>query len=113
MEQVKHEADSGCVCYGEGEYGVSVDVTEDGMFSHIRLADEPDAKKWDIDIGIWNRSQTIYHLRIGAETEGRIFAGPFHNFERLLFQMKAAGSKIVIDCDPADLDTTFEPEYAH
>lgn len=113
MEQVKDHTDSGCVCYGEGEYGVSVDVTQDGYFGHIRLADEPDAKKWDIDIGFSNREQTIYSLRLGAETEGRIFAGPFYNFERLLFQMKAAGTKIVIDCDPADLETTFEPEYAH
>lgn len=54
---------------------------------------------------------TVWGMRIGGvDTDKRLFLGPMHGFDRTLFQMKVAGTKVIVDENYDDIDTTY-PSY--
>jgi hypothetical protein len=43
-------------------------------------------------------SGEVFHLSFqNQDVEKHLFAGPFYNFERSLFQMKAAKTRVILD----------------
>jgi hypothetical protein len=55
----------------------------------------------------------VYSLTVHGENDSkRLFVGPMHGFERLLFQLKVAGTTIICDCEPSDIDTYY-PDQCH
>jgi hypothetical protein len=73
-----------------------------------------------------DRSQFQSAHRVGVDADGccwrltvdnedanqRLFLGPLFGFERLLFQIKVGGTKIIRDCTPDDVDTEY-PDRCH
>lgn len=114
LQHVKeHHRSGGCVCYGEEEYGITCRIIdkERGDFKEIFFADEPgvDGLYGSKGISISTHAGKVYHLRFGnADVEKQMFVGPLYGFERMLFQMHAAGSKIIYDVDEVDIETRFE-----
>lgn len=52
----------------------------------------------------------VYSLMLGAKDVAKtLFMGPFYNFERTLFQLYAAKSKVIVpaDAEPHDFETSF------
>ncbi len=118
LEMVKEKQEGGCVCYGE-EHGITVIVEASDMhltsdYHHIYLDESTNKSKRDcaIDIGISGKGSIYWLAFKNQDVEKRMFAGPFYGFERMLFQMKAAGTKLVIDCDVSDIETRFGLEHS-
>jgi hypothetical protein len=120
VEEQKDKSSSDCVCYGERQT-VEVEVKDDERlagFKKIYLSESPrkiettfsglPRAKPPADITIGTHYGEVYHLTYkDADVEKGMFAGPLHDFERLVFQMKAAKSKIIFDCDPSDLELSY------
>jgi hypothetical protein len=119
-EYLKDSIDAGCVCYGDAhEITVLVEQSDIRGFTHVYLDDEPNQTKHKcaIHFGVYFGSKPqeeglkageVYHLAFqNQDVERLMFAGPFHGFERMLFQMKAAKSKVIFDCDVDDLEKSY------
>lgn len=115
-EHVQAKASYGCHCHGE-EGQIYVELKQENssysstLWTYITLSDEPvkHAHQAPIRIGVSSRDNEIFSLSFGGQqTEAMIFRGHDSDFEKLLFQAKVAKSKLIIDCDPDDLDLTFE-----
>lgn len=121
VESYRHQLDeevrAGCVCYGDNRITFELTESERG-FRHVLLGREKGQRKGDcdIDIGLHKRSDadlwSIYHLRFrDSNVESKLFAGPFYQFERLLFQMRVAGT--LLELDEASLNGDVELNYGH
>lgn len=128
-EQLK-DHDYGCECDGEKHFVVELADEKQGFF-YVRLNEEKHStlttyKTWDIQFGIHltranSNEEGKKYLREGelfslsfknAETEKKMFIGPIYNFERSIFQMKAAKTKVIIDREDADeVNTNYGHEY--
>lgn len=121
LKELREKEDAGCVCYGERkEITFEVGDREHDSFRDIILSPERDAKKHDCQIrfgvhlkaNLGPNTGTIYHLVFrNADVEKRMFSGPFYGFERMLFQMKAAGTAIVLDHHEIDIETDYTPDH--
>lgn len=112
IETVKERNARGCVCHGDEQ--ITLIVERDGNrldeFVHIHLDDEPRKKKYDCDIQIDAHKGEVFGLRFrNQDVEKQLFVSELHGFERMLFQMKAAKSKIVFDVPADEIETC----YAH
>lgn len=109
IEHIKAQHDAGCVCYGEqNQITLLVEAGNYGNVS-IGLDKEPGQRRaqCDIELGVTKEGK-LYWLRFrDDDVEKRMFAGPFYGFERALFQMKAAGTILEFDADPADINTYY------
>lgn len=109
IEQLKRMQSSGCVCYGDShEITLRVDESDYG-FKYVELSDEPNKSRYggDIRIGV-DKDGKVFSLAFrDQDLEKRMFVGPFHGFEKMLFQMKAAGSKLVFDEEPDYISTSY------
>jgi hypothetical protein len=114
IEHVKNKRDAGCVCFGEqGKITLLVDLDRMPDFARICLDPEHDKASHQCAIQIGTHRGEVYSLTFGRhEVEKQLFVGPLYNFERTLFQMKAARSKIILDIDVEDIETTYELEHA-
>jgi len=68
------------------------------LFTDIALDGTPhkDVAACEIRFGVFQGK--IYHMAIrGVDTDRYVFAGPFYDFHRSLFQMKCAGTRIELD----------------
>jgi len=107
IEQVKDKHNSGCVCYGEEEISFEVNRCN-GFFRYIYLDETAGKTRHQCAIQIGVHNDEVFSLRLpGGDTRNQLFAGPFYGFEKMLFQMKAAGSKIVFDVDPSEIETSY------
>jgi len=112
INHAKREYESGCVCTGGNAKKISLCVKDEGSSSSffsigLDREGEKTINQCDIYFGC-NRKGEIYHLRFrNEEVERRMFVGPLYGFERMLFQMKAAKTKIVIDQDPEDIEMDY------
>jgi hypothetical protein len=91
-----------------GEFTFLMDHGDRG-YTHIELSDDPKVKRYngDIRLGV-DREGKIYTLSFGKrEVEKDLFAGPFYQFEKSLFQMKAAGTKLILDVESSEIDTSY------
>lgn len=113
IEHVKEHVEGGCVCYGE-EQSITLIVEESSTkgFHHVYLDDEPNKKRDSCDINIGLHRDEVYHLSFRNQAvEKQMFAGPFYGFERMLFQMKAAKSKLVLDATADELDLSYASDH--
>lgn len=94
------DSDSGNQFTFEVETGVS-------GYRHIYFDEESGKSRWQCAIQISADAEgKVYALSLDREDVGkRLFAGPFWGFERSLFQMRAAGTRIEFDVEPCDVDT--------
>jgi len=81
----------------------------------ICLAKEERASKYDCDFRITaDKDGEIYHLAFGRhDVDKQLFVGRFYGFERTIFQLYAAKSKLIIpaDADSRDYETSFPAHY--
>ena len=126
--------DAGCHC--EGQYGnIVVEYDSDDnstsglhdLFKNLQLWESRESYKPgsystktksdpDLYIGLSIQGKTaaeglpiahIYHLRFKhGDVTDKMFVGPFYNFERAIFQMKAGSTKIIID-QTEDFETSY------
>lgn len=109
IEHLNEQARGGCVCYGDGRITCLLEDSDYG-FRRLTLAKEAGKRRndGDIQIGITKEGR-IYHLHFrDRDVEKEMFAGPFHGFERSIFQMRAAGTRIEIDAHPEELSLELE-----
>ena len=108
-QQLKDEQDDGCVCYGEDDdLNISCRVTahEHGGYRGIELREKASERTAAIYIGI-TKENKVYYIRFRDQAvETRMFVGPVYGFERMIYQMKAAGTIIEID-DYENVDTYY------
>ena len=83
-------------------------------FKYVCLDVDPDKGRYSCDFRISiDKEGHVYNLQLGGKDVSKtLFVGPIYGFERDVFQLYAAKTKIVIDDDaePRDFDTSF-PEY--
>lgn len=119
-EQLRDHEAAGCVCYGE-EKEIYLLVESSGSiltnYKYIELRHKP--RKSD------DRFGTKYDIRLSVDGNGKvysvgfadkdlaneIFAGPFYNFEQMVFQMKAAGTRITELETWRNIDLSYEVEH--
>lgn len=114
-ERIKEENSAGCVCYGE-RHAISVSIEHEdrygGRWTDVKLWDEAKGEG-SPDIFFSVHGEKIWRLNFkNQQVEQRLFAGPFFYFERTLFQMKAAQTRIVMDVGAEDIDTEIELSHA-
>lgn len=119
-EHLKESMDSGCVCHGTGEFMFRFkreDWKYGSRYYALDFSESSSDKTPDVHVGLSSHggatdgAATVYHLRFGSgDVESKLFSGPFYAFERMLFQMKAANTKITgLDkFDEGDVDTSIE-----
>lgn len=107
IERLKEELSAGCVCYGGERITFLLTDNETRGFKTIYLdkSGKTPGDRCDIQIGLHGLPESlwhkIYYLRFcDQQVETKMFAGPFYGFERHLFQMRAAGTLLEIDCRP-------------
>lgn len=115
IESVKSKKDAGCVCYGDQEkifFRLSKDTSPG--FTSIELDEDPKAKPGSSDIRFGVYKETIYHLAFNSrDVEKQMFVGPLYGFERMLFQMKAAKTRLIIeDGDAEYIETSYEMAHS-
>lgn len=114
IEHAKREYRAGCVCHGDTEK-ISLCYQKDTNSSHFYSIglDRNSGKnigECEIYFGC-TQDGKIYYLRFrNQDVERKMFVGPIYGFERMIFQMKAAGTKLVIDQDPEDIDLEYSLE---
>jgi len=121
VEMLREKENSGCVCYGDRkEITFQVSEISYGMFREVILDPEHNTKRHDCEIRfgvslekkLGPNAGSIYHLAFkNQDVEKQMFVGPLYGFERSIFQMKAAGTAIVLDHDEVDIETSYSPEH--
>lgn len=118
LQKVKEENEGNCVCYGDHSAITAILERDEGSYRSgddwwiLSLDDEPDKKQRECEIRIHLHGGKVWHLAFRDRcSSDQLFKGPSFGFEKQLFQMKACGTRIEIDCDPSDLDLTVSGEY--
>lgn len=87
----------------EGEAFTLLIENEGRGFQYVALDAEAHTDKYSCDYRIGVMDGKVYSLNFGRQDVAKtLFIGPLHGFEKLLFQLFAAKSKLII---PADADT--------
>lgn len=90
----------------EGEKFTLLIENEGRGFAYVALDKEEGTDKYSCDYRIGVHDGKVYTLNFGRQdVQKALFVGPLGGFEKLLFQLFSAKSKLVI---PADVDT-----YSH
>lgn len=115
-ERLRDRARSGCVCYGD-EHRIYLKVDRDrdiGGYCQISLSEEKPKGTYpqaDIRISATGSGEVYGVFFKSCDVEKQIFAGPFYDFERFVFQMKAAKTKIT-GIDQAEyIDLDYSPRH--
>jgi hypothetical protein len=86
---------------GEGYFNGTVLVEQDGSFTHVALAAKPGVERFSCDVRFDVHRDRVYSIDLKYHrniTEG-LFCGQFYGFERTLFQMWAARTKVNVDAE--------------
>lgn len=81
-----------------------------GSFTYIGLDKEPNQSEYECDFRIGVHQGEVFNLRLnGDDVQKKMFVGPLRGFEKLLFQMYTAKTKLVIpdDADASDYTRSF------
>jgi hypothetical protein len=96
--------------YGESRAGQEFTLrieNDGGSFTYICLDQEPRKSKYDCAFRIGVHDGEVFNLAIGnQDVKNKLFIGPLYDFEKLVFQMYTAKTKIII---PADADASDYP----
>ena len=72
-------------------------------FQYVSLGKEARTDKWSCDFRIGVHNGEVFNLQFGRQDlKNQLFVGPLHGFEKLLFQLFSAKSKLII---PGDVNT--------
>ncbi len=107
---VKHVKEHEYGCYCDGSHTVTAILNEGRYkgFHELFLDKETGKLEKDCDIQIGIHNGELYRLQLGKYNDLKgLFIGPLYGFEQALFAMKAAGTKLEIDCDPSYIDLTI------
>lgn len=111
-EYVKDQKEHG-VIFGESRIHLEVEGTGPGAgYSTVYLNPKRCHSRYDcaIQIHVGNNGR-IWSLKLRDKDCAKdIFAGPFFGVEKMLFQMKAAGSRIVFDCPVGEIGTEYDSD---
>jgi hypothetical protein len=115
IDRQREEQHAGCVCFGEmGQISLHVKEDRTAGFWTLCLDGRKDKTDHECEIRIGVYKDSLYHLTFhNATVEKQMFAGPFYGFERMLFQMRAAGTKLLRDCDPSEIETSYSLGHDH
>ncbi|WP_205168796.1 hypothetical protein [Burkholderia sp. LMG 13014] len=87
---------------------ITLTVDTEGSFTHIGLDKEAGIDRYRCPWRIDTMDGRVYSVRINEiDPKNTLFIGPIYGFERKLFQLYATGTKLVIDCDVDDIDTSY------
>ncbi|KWK79403.1 hypothetical protein WM16_07620 [Burkholderia ubonensis] len=83
-------------------------VETSGSFTHIALDKEFGTERYRCPWRIDTNDGRVYSVKIDeTDPKKAIFIGPMYGFERRLFQLYAAGTKLIIDADVDEIDTSY------
>ncbi|MDN7413041.1 hypothetical protein QZM42_31420 [Burkholderia vietnamiensis] len=83
-------------------------VETDGSFTHIALDKDHGSERYRCPWRIDTNDGRVYSVKIDEiDPKKALFIGPMYGFERKLFQLYAAGTKLVIDADVDEIDTSY------
>jgi hypothetical protein len=101
-------------CSCDGPERISLHVEKSSYGGHLISFDEEPGKasyQCDYQLGVTNPEGKIFSLHLQQrDTRKTIFVGPIYGFERSLFQMHTAGTKLIVDGNEDDIDTHY-PRY--
>lgn len=100
---------SDCACDGPDAISLHVEKSSGG-YAHIYFDEQEDCSKYSCKFAIHvDNDGKAYSVKIDEkDPKKQLFVGPFYSFERRLFQLYAAGTKLVIDGDDEnDFDTAY------
>lgn len=109
---VKERRRHDCTCHEYDRISFHLEETE-GIcqgYRHIYLDESADTDRYQCNIQMGANSEgQVYSVNIrGVKGESELFAGPFYGFERMLFQMHVAKTKIVFDARASEINTEYE-----
>jgi hypothetical protein len=84
-------------------------TTADGGFHYLELDAERGKKEYQCDVRIGVYGGKMFSLQFGGRRiERELFVGPLYAFERFVFQLHAAGTRVEVDADAVrDTDTSL------
>ncbi|MFM0022156.1 hypothetical protein [Paraburkholderia azotifigens] len=108
----------GCSCDSPNRITLIIeDGTDNGRyptlseFYHIYFDKEPGKDKYDCAYRIAVNNDKVYSVQLDRKDPNKtLFVGPIYGFARRVFQLYAAGTKLIIDGD-ADSINTYYPGY--
>lgn len=107
-EFIEHEA-SDCVCDTPDRISLHVEKRSDG-YTHIYFDKDENKSEYSCAFALHvTPDGKVYSLKIDEENpKKKLFAGPFYNVERRIFQLYAAGTRLIVDGDSEDdFDTSY------
>lgn len=106
---IEFSAPDGCECDGPDRISLHIEESSHGS-RWISLDKIPGKRQYSCAYRFAVRIEDgrIFGLRIDdEEVKQKLFVGDFYSFERDLFQMYAAGTKVIIDAEADDIDTYY------
>lgn len=96
--------------YGEDKAGEDFTLlieTKHTGFTYISLDKESDTSEYSCDFRIGIHNGEVFSLALnGDDTKKKLFIGPLRDFEKLLFQLHTAKTKVIM---PADISADDYP----
>lgn len=91
---------------------ITLIVREEGLasskFYHVYLDKESNTEYYKCPYRIDVHDGRVYSVQIDQKDPSKtLFAGPMHGFKRRLFQLYAAGTKLIIDGDENSINTYY------
>jgi hypothetical protein len=78
------------------------------VFHHIGLDPEPRKRRYDCAYEISVHDGKVYSIRLdGTDPSKHLLLGSLRGFRRRLFQLHAAGTKLIIDRDADEINTYY------
>ncbi len=92
--------------------GITLIVEEDRshstVFHHVYLDKEEGKDKYQCSYQIDVIDGRVYRVQIDrVDPDKKLFAGPFYDFGRQVFQLYAAGTKLIVDGDEDSIETHY------
>ncbi|HWW07748.1 hypothetical protein [Collimonas sp.] len=98
----------GCAC-GDSDHISLLVEKSDYDYCHIYMDKDAGKSRYSCDIQVHvNTDGRVYSLKIDDKEIGKsLFVGPMYGFDLDLFQMYAAGTKLIVDGDEHSIDTYY------
>lgn len=101
----KHSDDCHCE---PGKMTFMIDRSHGPSFTYLHFDEITRKTSYECAYMIATHHAKVFRLSINkADVEKRLFAGPFHAFERTLFQMHAQQTEIEFDVEESDIDKSY------
>jgi len=108
---IERNKPDGCECDGSDQITLHIEESRYGSrWIGLDKAEGKSEYQCEIRFAVNERDGGIFGLRFdGKEADKTFFVGPIYGFERSLFQMYAAGTKLIVDGDCVDDFDTYYP----